>query len=160
MKREVRGEPKRAARGPQPTLTLRFPSDTSFLGLVRELSRKMAEIAGFDEATASGVALAVDEATTNVMEHAYHGATDQQVEVRFDDRPNEMEVLILDTGSTVDPRAVPKVDAERLQAYARERRTGGLGMHLMGKIMDSVKYERLAQRNVCHLVKRKPPAKP
>jgi serine/threonine-protein kinase RsbW len=156
VKRAVRGAPKKGARASKPTLLLRFPSDTAFLGLVRELSRKMAEIAGFDQATANRVALAVDEATTNVMEHAYHGATDQQVEVRFEDRGSEMEVLILDTGSTVDPGSVPAVDTERLHAYARERRTGGLGMHLIGKIMDSVSYERLETRNVCHLVKRKP----
>jgi serine/threonine-protein kinase RsbW len=117
----------------------------------------MAEAAGFDEATAGKVALAVDEATTNVMEHAYHGATDEEIEVRFEDRGEALEVFVVDAGATVDPRTVPQVDTDRLQAYARERKTGGLGIHLMGKIMDSVTYKRSAGRNVCHLVKRKSP---
>jgi serine/threonine-protein kinase RsbW len=151
--------PKSRQAGPRATLELRFPSDTSYLGLVREISRKMCEALGFDEATSGRVALAVDEATTNVMEHAYHGAVDQEVEVRFSDHEEALEVLILDTGSTVERASVPEVDAERLRAYARERRTGGLGMHLIEKIMDTVSYERLAQRNVCHLVKRKPQEK-
>jgi anti-sigma regulatory factor (Ser/Thr protein kinase) len=142
--------------GPKATLEIRFPSDTAYLGLVREISRRMCETLGFDDATAVRIALAVDEATTNVMEHAYHGARDQEVEVRFADGDEALEVLILDTGSTVDRASVPDVDAELLRAYARERRTGGLGMHLIEKIMDSVSYERLARRNVCHLVKRKP----
>jgi anti-sigma regulatory factor (Ser/Thr protein kinase) len=43
-----------------------------------------------------------------------------------------------------------------LQRYASERRTGGLGMHLMGRIMDSVTFRRAARRNVCCMVKRKP----
>jgi serine/threonine-protein kinase RsbW len=157
VKRGVRGGPRRGAAGrvAKPALVLSFPSETSFLGLVRDLSRKMAEAAGFDEGTAGKVALAVDEATTNVMEHAYHGATDQEVEVRFEDRGEELQVDVLDRGSTVDPHSLPRVDMKKLETYARERRTGGLGIHLMGKIMDSVTFERSARRNVCHLVKRK-----
>jgi len=62
---------------------------------------------------------------------------------------------VVDSGSTVDPRAVPRVDLGR---YVSERRTGGLGVHLMEKIMDSVTFRRSARRNVCSLVKRKDPA--
>ena len=57
-----------------------------------------------------------------------------------------------DTGDMVNPRTLPRVDLER---YASERRTGGLGVHLMEKIMDSVTFRRSARRNVCCLVKRK-----
>jgi anti-sigma regulatory factor (Ser/Thr protein kinase) len=128
------------------------PSETSFLGLVREVTRKMAETAGFDPGTADHLALAVEEAATNVIEHAYGGAEDREVEIRIEDRGREFQVEILDSGAAVDPRSVPDVDLRR---YARERRTGGLGMHLMGKIMDSVTFRRSGGRNVCRLVKGK-----
>lgn len=131
---------------------LHFPSDTAFLGLVREVTKKMAEAAGFDAAVADGVALAVDEATTNVLEHAYGGATDREVELRFEDRGDGLRVEIVDSGATVDPKAVPRVDLSR---YASERRKGGLGVHLMGKIMDSVTFRREGRCNVCCLVKKK-----
>ena len=130
-----------------------FPSETSFLGLVRDVTRKMAEDAGFDEATASQIALAVDEAVTNVLEHAYHGALGRPVELCFLDEASEFRVEVRDAGDHVDPREVPEVD---LRQYATERRTGGLGVHLMGKIMDSVVFERSGERNVCCLVKRRP----
>jgi anti-sigma regulatory factor (Ser/Thr protein kinase) len=52
----------------------------------------------------------------------------------------------------VDPRAVPRVDLDR---YVSERRTGGLGVHLMERIMDSVTFRRSARKNVCRLVKLK-----
>jgi serine/threonine-protein kinase RsbW len=129
-----------------------LPSDTAFLGLVREVTKKMAEIAGFDAAAADGVALAVDEATTNVLEHAYGGATDRAVELRFEDRGETLRVEVVDNGRTVDPKAVPRVDLSR---YASERRKGGLGVHLMGKIMDSVTFRRDGRQNVCTLVKQK-----
>ena len=54
---------------------------------------------------------------------------------------------MVDAGETVDPRAVPEVDLRR---YANERRTGGLGMHLMGRIMDSVTFRRAAGRKLLH----------
>jgi len=138
----------------RPALVLVVPSETVFLALVRDVTKKMAEVAGFEAATADGVALAVDEATTNVLEHAYRGATDRRVELRFDDRGESLRVDVVDNGATVDPKAVPRVDLSR---YVSERRTGGLGVHLMGKIMDSVTFRRGTRGNVCCLVKRKTP---
>jgi serine/threonine-protein kinase RsbW len=136
----------------KPALRLSIPSQTAYLALVRDLTRKMAEAAGFPEATTERLALAVDEATTNVIEHAYRGDPQQELEVRIEDRGPEFRVELIDTGRMVDPRTVPRVDLER---YVSERRTGGLGVHLMEKIMDSVTFRRSARRNICSLVKRK-----
>ena len=148
---ERRGRPGRK-RGRRPALSLWFPSQTEFLGLVRELARKMAQSAGFDAAQSDRLALAVDEAATNVIEHAYHGAAGHQVEVRFEDQGPEFRVELLDSGEMVDPKQVPRFE---LQKSVDERRTGGMGVHLMERIMDSVTFRRTARRNVCCLVKKK-----
>jgi anti-sigma regulatory factor (Ser/Thr protein kinase) len=137
----------------RPLLQLSIPSETSFLGLVRDLTARMACSCGFDAKVASQIALAVDEAATNVLEHAYAGAPDRVVEFRFEDRGPDLRIEILDSGAMVDPRAVPSLDLDR---YVSERRTGGLGMVLMERIMDSVTFRRTARRNVCCLVKKKP----
>jgi serine/threonine-protein kinase RsbW len=134
---------------------LRVPSRTEFLALVRDATRQVAQVAGFDAAHADQLALAVDEASTNVIEHAYGGAADRAIELRFEDRGDALRVEVVDDGKPVDPRAVPEVDLRR---YASERRTGGLGMHLMGRIMDSVTFRRSAGCNVCCMEKRKPGA--
>jgi serine/threonine-protein kinase RsbW len=144
--------PRRRVLATKPDLALVVPSETSFLALIKELTKRMAESAGFGEGVPDRVALAVDEAATNVIEHAYHGATDRSFEVRYEDRDAEFQVEVVDTGAMVDPRAMPRVDLDR---YVTERRTGGLGVHLMEKIMDSVTFQRSARRNVCRLVKRK-----
>ena len=141
-------------RAPKPSLTISIPSQTSFLGLVREVTKRMAASAGFADGTADRLALAVDEATTNVIEHAYHGSDDCEIELRIEDRGPEFRVEVVDSGAMVDPRTVPRVDLGR---YVSERRTGGLGVHLMEKIMDSVTFRRSARRNVCALVKHKTP---
>jgi len=152
---DARRKPMAPARGrarTKPALVLCLPSETAYLGLVRELTKRMAEVAGFAEPVAERLALAVDEATTNVIEHAYKGASDREIELRFEDRGPDFRVEIVDTGQMVDPRAVPRVDLDR---FVSERRTGGLGVHLMEKIMDSVTFRRSARRNVCALVKHK-----
>jgi serine/threonine-protein kinase RsbW len=139
-----------------PALVLRVPSRTEYLAAIRDVTRRMAEVAGFDGAQADQLALAVDEASTNVIEHAYRGAPDRRIELRFHEGGDELRVDVVDDGEAVDPRAVPQVDLRR---YASERRTGGLGMHLMGRIMDSVTFRRTPGGNVCCMVKRKPPAR-
>lgn len=133
-------------------LILAIPSQTSFLALVREVTKRMAEGAGFSEGTPEQLALAVDEATTNAIEHAYAGDPDKEVVLHFEDRGPDFRVEVIDTGAMVDPRTVPRVDLPR---YVSERRKGGLGVHLMEKIMDSVTFRRSARRNVCLLVKHK-----
>lgn len=129
-----------------------MPSDTSFLGLVRDVTRRMAEVAGFEAKVADQVALAVDEAATNVVEHAYDGASDRVVGVEMDDAGPDFCVDIVDDGATFNPDSLPSLDVKTLE---KERRTGGLGVHLMGRIMDSVTFRRRAQQNVCCLVKHK-----
>jgi anti-sigma regulatory factor (Ser/Thr protein kinase) len=141
--------------GESPSLALSIPSQTEFLGIVRELAFDLARLMRLDESSAEQVSLAVVEAVTNVIEHAYQGAIDGRIELRFYRLKGELRIELLDEGRPVDPQAVPSVDLAR---YRRERRTGGLGLHLMTRIMDSVTYVRRDARNVCCLVKLVPGA--
>jgi serine/threonine-protein kinase RsbW len=149
------GRPRATSPGDTPGSQLRLviPSQTALLGLVRDIAQRIALLNGFDESTAQRVALAVDEATTNSIEHAYGGEDDCEIEIRFREVGPDLRVEILDAGRTVDPQTIPRVDLER---YVSERRTGGLGVHLMARIMDSVSFRRAGGRNVCCLVKRRP----
>lgn len=134
-----------------PLVRLSFPSQTRLLGLVRGVVSELALQAGLARGTAEQVALAVEEAATNVMEHAYGGAPDGRVELLADVQAGELVIELLDDGREVDPRSVPLVDLER---YRRERRRGGLGLHLMARIMDSVAFSRREGCNVCRLTRR------
>jgi anti-sigma regulatory factor (Ser/Thr protein kinase) len=142
-----------SARRVRPAVVLKVPSRTEFLAVVRDVSRALARVAGFNQGAADEIALAVDEAATNVIEHAYRGAPDRVVEVRYEDRGEDLKVDVVDNGATVDPKSMPRVNLER---YATERRKGGLGVHLMSQIMDSVTFRRSARRNVCCLIRHKP----
>jgi len=132
---------------------LTVPSRTAFLGAVRAVTASLAEGAGFEPTAVEQLALAVDEAATNVIVHAYMGAPDRSLEIHFASSASEFRVDLVDDGLQVEAAAVPRYELER---YAREGRRGGMGVHLMGQIMDSVQYQQDGGRNVCCLVKRRP----
>jgi anti-sigma regulatory factor (Ser/Thr protein kinase) len=123
-------------------------SDTSFLGVVRDMARRAAETVGFAAAPAEEIALAVDECATNVIEHAYGGKQDREYRVRFNCGEGRIVIEVVDDGAGLDAGSLPAVDLKR---YAHERRNGGLGVHLMAKLMDSVTYSKEGRFNVCRL---------
>ena len=144
--------PRRKAAARRPAVVLEVPSSTAYLSVLHEASKRAAQLAGLQEQDSENVALAVDECATNVIQHAYRGAKDRRVELRLEYRGVDLVIEVVDGGRPVDKKAVPKVDLER---YAAERRKGGLGVHMMEKIMDSVTFHRVARRNVCRMLKRK-----
>jgi len=69
-----------------------------------------------------------DEAITNVVEHAYQYDARRNVSVELLLEKAQLRVLIRDNGDAFTPGQVPVVDLDR---HIAERRTGGLGVHLM-----------------------------
>ena len=134
------------------TFTLKVPSSTENLAMIREFLNGVLAQTGLDQSDINKLELAVDEACSNVMEHAYgHDATKEVVvRVIFDEE--EVRVNIIDTGRGFDPQSIPQADLERLVA---ERRSGGLGLRLMKSLVDEVRYEfEPGQKNELHMTKR------
>ena len=95
------------------------------------------------------VQLSVDEACTNVIQHAYSNKSGGRIVIRcmLSSTGNQFVVHIIDWGKSFDPTTVPKPDT---QSNLNERREGGLGLFLMRKSMDSIKYT--SNQNVNKLV--------
>jgi anti-sigma regulatory factor (Ser/Thr protein kinase) len=96
------------------------------------------------------VQTAVDEACTNIIKYAYSGQNGT-ITVTCDRQNNDFVVTIRDWGKPFDPESVSLPD---LEADLDERKTGGLGIYLMKKLMDDVSYSFDA-RNGNTLVMRK-----
>lgn len=82
--------------------------------------------------------LAVDEACTNIIKHAYKSNPNGKIIIKVDYNSDKLLITIIDYGSTFDPLVVPDPD---LQKYYRNGKVGGLGMYLMKSLMDDVKYK-------------------
>ena len=81
----------------------------------------MAELAGFDASQAEQLALAVDEASANVIEHAYEGAGDRTFELRYWDAERELRIDVIDDGGD----GGPAIGADRRPRALRQREADG-----------------------------------
>ena len=134
-------------------MELRFPSDAKYLHMVHELTRLLAESTGFDHAEAERIALAVDEATTNVVQHAYRGEPGHEIEVHFDPEGESLDIVIYHDGDPLEQMPVPQFDLDQLVA---EHKTGGLGLAIMRQMMDRVEHSKAATgKNMCVMVRYK-----
>ena len=132
--------------------TLGVPSSTQNLALIREFVTNVGSQAGLGDDDVAKLELAVDEACANVIEHAHHGDATKDVTIRavFDDATLQIEVV--DTGAGFDPSHLPAADLDTLIA---QRKSGGLGFHVMRTLMDEVSYEILpGHANRLRMIKR------
>lgn len=139
--------------GQRALMELRFPSDSKYLHMVHELTRLLAANTGFDATEAENIALAVDEATTNVVQHAYEGEQGHEIEVHFDPEGDSLDIVIFHDGKPLETMPVPEFDLDELIA---ERKTGGLGLTIMRQMMDKVEHTKAGTgKNMCVMVRYK-----
>lgn len=84
-----------------------------------------------------GIVLAVDEACANLMAHAVSMQPSHDIEVRVCVTPQDIVIEIRDMSEAFDPRLVEQPDME---VYFREMRSGGLGIALIRRVMDTIDY--------------------
>lgn len=93
--------------------------------------------------------VAVDELLSNIIKYAFHDGQTHYIAIRVDILPDRVELTIRDDGIPFDLTAYPEPE---LSTTLEERATGGLGIHLVRKLMHSISYEYTCGQNVVHLV--------
>ena len=116
---------------------LKVKSKTENLSKIRDFVSENALNAGIPMATVEDIMLAVDEACTNIIKHAYKLSPDGEILLNIAYDENKFTIIIIDYGRSFEPETVPLPD---LQKYYREHKVGGLGIYLMKSLMDDVKY--------------------
>lgn len=125
-------------------------SSTYHLHAVREFVSQAASQFGFGDEEASNIVLAVDEACTNVIKHAYNFAPDKEITVEIHQASGVFEIRVLDGGKSFNPGVVK---APNLKQHLSEYRRGGLGIYLMKTLMDKVEYSFSGKKNEVRLTK-------
>lgn len=129
---------------PPPPVRLMIASTPEHLCVVRAAMERYCGGLGFDELARGDIVLAVDEALSNIIRHAYHGQGDQPIEVTacpMHDAGNGrsgIQIELRDWGQSVEPSQLRSRDLS-------EVRPGGLGVHIMQACMDSVCYTPLPE---------------
>lgn len=133
--------------------TRTFPGQFDSLAVIGEFVTLAAEDAGLNERAAYAVQMAVDEACSNIIEHAYGGEGRGVIECtcRIDD--DGLTIVLRDYGCFFDPTRVPDPN---LQAGLEDRSNGGLGLYFMRRLMDEVHFESTPDSgNMLTMIKRK-----
>lgn len=93
--------------------------------------------------------LAVTEAASNIMRHAYHGRTDQPIQMMADAFPDRIVIRLWHRGAAFDPKAIPPPVFDG-------SRDGGFGVYIMTHSVDEVRYTQDEEGEKCTcLVKRR-----
>jgi serine/threonine-protein kinase RsbW len=116
---------------------LRVNSRTENLSEIRDFVSTNAQSAGIPITTVENIVLAVDEACTNIIKHAYKSSPDGEIIIKIVYDKYKLTITIKDYGKSFHPERIPLPD---LQKYYKARKVGGLGMYLMKSLMDDVKY--------------------
>lgn len=110
---------------------------------------------GIDDDAAFAIRLAVDEAVTNIVEHAYengaNAAAGDGIQLCCWVNGHDFFVQIDDQGKSFDPQQVP---APELGKPIEEMKPGGLGLYFMRKLMDEVRFSFDAEGNRLLMIKR------
>src|SRR5512141_2889604 len=129
-----------------------FPAKFDELDKIRGFAGQAARDAGMDDSQVYAVELAMDEACTNIIEHAYKGDDQGDIECTCETNNICLTLVIRDHGKPFDPSTVAEPD---LDADIESRPLGGLGIYLIKQLMDEVRFEPLGEAgNVLTLVKR------
>jgi anti-sigma regulatory factor (Ser/Thr protein kinase) len=133
-----------------------FRSELCMVGTIAELPRilefveHVCEETDIDPAATFDLKLAVEEACTNVIEHAY-SRKGGELTVCFDVCGPDASITVTDHGRPFAPDEVALPD---LSLPLEERPVGGLGLFLMQQLMDDVRFEFSADGNRLSMVKR------
>ena len=124
---------------------LTLPNDVKQVPLLAEFIDGICEAAEVDMMLTMQLNLAIEEAVVNVMNYAYPAGTEGTVCIDAQMSNGVLQFVISDSGAPFDPTARAEVDTT---LSAEERGIGGLGIHIVRQIMDSIDYKRVDGRNV------------
>lgn len=136
--------------------SITLTNDIQQVPQLAEFVDMVCEEVGMDMAVAIQMNLAMEEAVVNVMTYAYPAGTIGNVNIEAQANDERLKFTIIDSGIPFDPTTKDEVDTT---LSAEERPIGGLGIHLVRQLMDSINYERIDGKNVLTLRKKfdKPP---
>jgi anti-sigma regulatory factor (Ser/Thr protein kinase) len=131
------------------TRRLSFEGSPCQLAKVRHAVAAFASESGFDDPACTLIVLAVDEACTNIIRHAYKGPG-HPIRLHMTRHDGTLRIVLRDYGNHCDPACIRSRAIE-------DFRPGGVGVHIIRQIFDTVDYVIRPRGTRLVLTKRLPP---
>ena len=130
-----------------------FPGQFTSLAAIAEFFAQAAQEAGFNSKDRYAVQLAVDEACSNIIEHAYSGETQAEICCGYEVLKNGLKITIQDWGKPFTPETVPEPNFDVDLCDLKPR---GAGLYLMNNLMDKVEFDfESGDGNILVMIKQK-----
>ena len=133
--------------------SLVLPCDLQEVPRLNAFVEEVCQEVGFDQEVTAQMKVAVEEAVVNVMKYAYPAGQQRDVTIEAASNDVRLKFTIIDCGKPFDPTVQSAADTTLPD---KERKIGGLGIHIIRQNMDSINYERIDQLNVLTLRKKIP----
>jgi serine/threonine-protein kinase RsbW len=127
-----------------------FPGRYSSLEKIARFVTRQARNSHFSENDICCIETAVDEACSNIIEHAYKGENKGKIECKVDNFPKGITITLKDYGL---PFNINKIRSPNLKTPLRNRKTHGLGLYFIKKMMDKVESINNESSNILILTK-------
>ncbi|WP_209125113.1 anti-sigma B factor RsbW [Alkalihalobacillus sp. BA299] len=118
-------------------IEMKVPAKPEYVGVIRLTVSGIANRIGYTYDDIEDIKIAVAEACTNVVEHAYEG--EGTISVTFHVFADRLEVLVADNGESFDIEGIRnKLGPIDSSQPVNELKEGGLGLFLINTLMDKV----------------------
>jgi serine/threonine-protein kinase RsbW len=124
---------------------------TENISQVRNFVALQAGECGFSVEETDEIRLAVDEAYTNIIKHAYQFDETQLVTIKVICDGDGFQIVISDHGRRYDPETYQEPNIEE---RIKLRKRGGVGVYLIQKLMDRVEYRQNGSLNEIVMTKK------
>ena len=139
-------------------LLLEIPCHGSYLGRIRNAVADLARKIGFNEDEIARIEIAVGEACSNILKHAYapgkvwcRHSRDPQIRLDARNVDDQLVVELNDHGARFDFASYQPADIDR---NLRKMDAGGYGISIIRQMMDEVQYSSNDQTgNTVRMVK-------
>ncbi len=124
------------------------PAHIDHLPSLRDFVTQIGSKYGYSKKLVNAFKIAIDEAATNIIKHAYEG--EGYITIQAIIRRKSLTINMIDQGAFFDPKWAKAPD---LKDTASQREKVGLGIFMMRKLMDEIGYQKTQAGNELSLTK-------
>ncbi|NGP46244.1 anti-sigma B factor RsbW [Bacillaceae bacterium SIJ1] len=122
------------------SVEMKIPAKPEYVGVVRLTGSGVANRIGFNYEDIEDIKVALSEACTNAVHHAYESEENGEISVTFNVYSDRLEMMVADAGRHFDLEQIQKrlgpldIDQQNID----NMNEGGLGLFLIDTLMDTV----------------------
>ncbi|MHC1708669.1 MAG: ATP-binding protein [Bacteroidales bacterium] len=132
-------------------ISFTIPNKIEYIDITQFFVREVARSIGFMGTSLNQIDIAIEEAVSNVMKHAYDAEESKTFEIICQKIPDGIKIILKETGMPFDPNRIARFNITK---NIGELSTEGLGIYMIQKVMDDLTFHNLGHHGKeTHMIK-------